>query len=312
MAHQLLVVAWHNIEATWHYPAPAGTGTRGFERQVRWLSRAGTVVPLREAVDSLLAGRRLPPRAVALTFDDGYLDNLELAVPILRRLGLPATFFLVPDLLDGKTSAWWELLGWGFAHAGRASIEWRGVEFPTGGAARASSLAAVAEALKGLDRLERDAAVAGLLERLEPDGDPDVRRLFMDGDQAGRLVAAGMQVGSHSMHHAILSRETPEAQRVDLSGSRSWLEGTLDVPVDVLAYPNGRWADFDEHTVAAAEAAGYLASCTTQAGRNRPDVSSHAVRRVVFEPQRGFAGMALQRVRGRLGAKSQAPPASAT
>jgi peptidoglycan/xylan/chitin deacetylase (PgdA/CDA1 family) len=312
MSSQLLVVAWHNIESTWHYPAPAGAGTRGFERQVSWLNRIGTVVPLGDAIASLRAGRPLPPLAIALTFDDGYVDNLELAVPILRRFGLPATFFLVPDLLDGKASAWWELLGWGFAHAGRASVEWRGAEFPTGGPAGARSLAVVAESLKHLDRLERDAVVAELLERLEPEGEPDVGRLFMDGDQAAQLVGAGMQVGSHSMHHAILGRETPEAQRVDLVQSRSWLERALDVPIDVLAYPNGRWADFDQHTVAAAEAAGYLASCTTQAGRNRPDVPAHAVRRVVFEPHRGFTGMALQRVRGRLGGSSQVPPSAGT
>jgi peptidoglycan/xylan/chitin deacetylase (PgdA/CDA1 family) len=309
MASQLLVIAWHNIESSWHYPARAGVGTRGFERQVRWLARAGTLVPLGETVADLLAGRPLPPRAIALTFDDGYRDNLELAVPILRRLGAPATFFLVPDLLEGKPRAWWELLGWGFANAGRPAVAWRERELATRGAAGQRSMALVADALKTLDREAREAEVAALLELLEPAGEPDIGRLFMDGDQARELLAAGMQVGSHSMHHAILRREAPEAQREDLAASRAWLAEALQVPIDLLAYPNGRWADFDEHTVAAAEAAGYLASVTTQAGRNLPGAAPHTLRRVVFEPQLGLAGMAMRRVKGRL--PTRQVPASA-
>ena len=311
MPSQLLVIAWHNIESTWHYPARAGVGTRGFERQVRWLARAGTLVPLGEAVADLLAGRPLPPRAIALSFDDGYLDNLELAVPILRRLGLPATFFLVPDLLEGKPRAWWELLGWGFANAGRAGVTWRERELATRGAAGHRSMLLVAEALKALDREAREAEAAALLELLEPAGEPDVAGLFMDGDHARKLVAAGMEVGSHSLHHAILGRETPADQREDLAASRAWLAAALDRPIELLAYPNGRWADFDEHTVAAAEAAGYLASFTTQAGRNLPGAAPHALRRVVFEPQLGLAGMAMRRVRGRL-ATRQVPAAAGT
>jgi peptidoglycan/xylan/chitin deacetylase (PgdA/CDA1 family) len=301
MAAQLLVVAWHNIEATWHYPAPPGAGLEGFERQLRWLRRACTVVPLTAAVADLLAGRPLPPRAVALTFDDGYLDNLELAVPVLRRLELPATFFLVPDLLEGKARGWWELLGWGFANAGRPSVAWRGTQLPTRGAAGERAMGTVAEALKELDRHERDAAVAALLDELEPAGEPGtaVQRLFMDADQARQLVAAGMEVGSHSMHHAILSREPAAAQLTDLTASRAWLQKELGVSADVLAYPNGRWADFDEHTVAAAEAAGHLASVTTQAGRNRPGAQPHALRRVVLEPHRGLVATLAQRVTGR-------------
>jgi peptidoglycan/xylan/chitin deacetylase (PgdA/CDA1 family) len=298
---QLLVVAWHNIEATWHYPAPPGAGLKGFERQLRRLWRAGTVVPLTAAIADLLAGRPLPPRAVALTFDDGYLDNLELAVPVLRRLGLPATFFLVPDLLEGKARGWWELLGWGFAQAGRPSVPWRGAELPTRGAAGLRAMGTVAESLKELDRHARYAAVAALLEALEPVGEPApaVQRLFMDADQARQLVAGGMEVGSHSMHHAILSREPPASQQADLVASRAWLQRELAVPADVLAYPNGRWADFDQHTVAAAEAAGHLASVTTQAGRNRPGVAPHALRRVVLEPHRGLVAMAAQRLTAR-------------
>src|SRR4051812_23337545 len=97
---QLLVLCYHNVDPTWSFPARRRAGRLGLERQLRLLKRLATVVPLETAVGALAEGRSLPPRAVALTFDDGYRDNLTVAVPMLQQLELPATFFLVPGLLD--------------------------------------------------------------------------------------------------------------------------------------------------------------------------------------------------------------------
>jgi peptidoglycan/xylan/chitin deacetylase (PgdA/CDA1 family) len=68
---------------------------------------------------------------VALTFDDGYLDNATVAAPMLRHAGLPATFFLVPEFLGGKSRPWWEELGWALAHATAPELHWQGVRYDT-------------------------------------------------------------------------------------------------------------------------------------------------------------------------------------
>ena len=112
MTDRLLIVAWHNVERTWNYPAAPGAGAAGFEHQLRRLQRLGTIVPLAPSLRQLTTGQPLPPRAIALTFDDGYRDNLEVGAPVLERLGLPATFFLVPGILDGTVSPWWETVAW--------------------------------------------------------------------------------------------------------------------------------------------------------------------------------------------------------
>src|SRR5688572_9588150 len=96
---RLLVYAWHNVEGTYCFPNAPGRGVRQLRRQLELLRRVATVVPLEESLRALAAGDQLPPRAVALSFDDGYRDNLDLAVPLLERLDLPATFFLVPGML---------------------------------------------------------------------------------------------------------------------------------------------------------------------------------------------------------------------
>jgi peptidoglycan/xylan/chitin deacetylase (PgdA/CDA1 family) len=301
VSDRLIVIAWHNIERTWLYRVAPGAGVRGFAKQVRLLSRFGTIVPLAEALDDLGAGRPLPPRPIAFTFDDGYRDNLELAVPILERLGLPATFFLVPHLLDGKVRHIWELLHWALDRATVPTFEWHGEILATRGPGRAHMLRTVGPTLRQLDWAGIEPAMDDLIARLEPEGDPaGVGRQFLDGDGAQELVRRGFEIGSHTMRHGILSRETPAVQEQELRESKVWLEQTFGVPVPLLAYPNGRWADFDDATVTAAKAAGYRHSVTTQLGFNRSATPAHTVHRISLEPQRGFTAMSAQRIVWRL------------
>lgn len=104
----MLVLGWHNVEGTPCFPSVRGAGIRGFRAQVEWLARWAEVVPLRESLRALAAGERLPPRAVAITFDDGYRDNFEHAAPVLERLSLPATFFVVTQWIDTDIVPWWD------------------------------------------------------------------------------------------------------------------------------------------------------------------------------------------------------------
>src|SRR5829696_408913 len=159
---------WHNIEGTWCYPSPPGAGTRGFAHQLRRLKQLGTVVPLAESLEALAAGRRLPLRPVALTFDDGYRDNLDVAVPLLEELGLPATFFLVPGLLSDAVRPWWEVLGRGFALARPAVVSWEGRALPTRGHQAQRAYRWLAERLKVLDLATREEQVDELLGLLQP------------------------------------------------------------------------------------------------------------------------------------------------
>jgi peptidoglycan/xylan/chitin deacetylase (PgdA/CDA1 family)/CelD/BcsL family acetyltransferase involved in cellulose biosynthesis len=296
MTDRLLIVAWHNVERTWNYPAAPGAGAAGFEHQLRRLQRLGTIVPLETSLRQLTTGQPLPPRAIALTFDDGYRDNLEVGAPVLERLGLPATFFLVPGILDGTVSPWWETVAWAVQRTARTSLDWEGQTLPLGGRAGRRTLELVTDRLKEHDQVGRAAAVAELLERLEPDGEPDHRRLFLDWDGARELLRRGFEVGAHSMDHAILARESPAAQLTDLVESRRRLEAELDVAVDVLAYPNGSRADYDAATVDAARRAGYSHGLTARSGWNSRATPLFEIRRVVLEPQRTFADIGAQRV----------------
>jgi peptidoglycan/xylan/chitin deacetylase (PgdA/CDA1 family) len=260
------------------------------------------VVPLAPAMEALAAGRPLPPRAVALTFDDGYRDNLDIAIPLLEELRLPATFFLVPGLLSRETRAWWEVLGWGFVRSARSTVQWAGHVLQTRGRAGRASFTWVVEQLKTRDRTARDRLLAELLELLEPEGEPSDGDLFLDWGGARELVRRGFSVGSHSMHHAILSRETAEDQVRDLIDSRRRLEAELGVPMELLAYPNGTRADYDANTIDAARRAEHSFAFGIHAGIVVDTTPPYAVPRFAMEPQLGFSGIVARRVMGRLAA----------
>ena len=265
---RLLVLGYHNIEGTWCWPARPRMGERRFGEQMRILSRVATVVDLRSALDTLASGSALPPRAVALTFDDGYRDNLTVAAPILRRWGMCGTIYLVPGLLDRSVHAWWERLGWAIAGTAARTLHYDGREYRIGDPAqRLYAQRHIEGDVKHLDHATRTARIEDLVDQLAPTTRYGADRLFLDWDSAADLARAGLTVGSHTMEHPILARESAETQRRSLTESRQILQDRLGDEVATLAYPNGTRADYDPTTLQAVADAGYSYAVTTWGGR---------------------------------------------
>lgn len=261
-SRKLLVLGYHNVTPTHRFPSAAGADALG--GQLRMLRRIANLVPLESSLATLGAGGRLPPRAVAVTFDDGYRDNLTDAAPVLRSLEVPATVYLVPGFLSHRVHAWWERLGWALSRARVGSVEFEGETLPLREPAeRATALTVIERAVKRTDHATRAATVERLVGRLDAGGGYDHAALYLDWDGARELVRSGWSIGSHTSTHAILARETAAAQRADLVHSRRQLTEELSVEVAGLAYPNGEQADYDADTIAAARDAGHSHAVTT-------------------------------------------------
>jgi peptidoglycan/xylan/chitin deacetylase (PgdA/CDA1 family) len=299
MGARLTVFGWHNVEPTWCFPNRR-SGIRGLERQLRRLRAVANVVPLGASLEALKAGEPLPPRAVALCWDDGYRDNLDLAVPLLEKLGLPGTFFLVPSLLSGERCAWWEIAGWAFATSTKESGTWQGLSLTTRGAEGRKSYEHASDRLRGMTAATRQDALEDLVDRLAPEGAPGDERLFLDWAGAREMVARGFEVGSHTMSHLNLATESAQDQVADLAQSRAILQSELGQEVRMVAYPFGQADAVSETTQEATVEAGYSYGLTTRSGSNSCTTNPTGAHRVMLDPAQGFLATALGRVRNKL------------
>lgn len=282
----MLIFGWHNVEDSPFFPCAPGQGWRGLRKQLVFLARVTHIVRLSTALDTLSRGYRLPSRSAAITFDDGYRDTLDLAVPLLSELGLPATFFLVPGILSREAPAWWERLAAVISGTTRRSLSWGGRLFHLNTAGqRRAALEEMAEDLKRKNREERERALAAIAAELGGNDYPD--ELFMDWDDVRDLVRRGFDIGSHTMSHSILSRESREEQERDLLESRRQLEERTGAGVTVLAYPNGTADDYSEITIAATNAAGYGHALTTRPGWNGRRTHRYEIRRQMLDRTQG-------------------------
>jgi peptidoglycan/xylan/chitin deacetylase (PgdA/CDA1 family) len=305
MPDRLLVLCWHNVSPT---PAAGGPGgPEGFDRQLRHLGRHASVVPLEAALDALVERRPLPPRAVSITFDDGYRDNVDVAAPILRHHGLPATFFLVPDFLTARRAPWWETLAWAIRDRRAPFMTFEGRDLSRAHPSRATKV--IGSSLKGRTRDGREAAVRAIVEQLDPAGSDPAPGLMMDGDGARALARDGFTIGSHSLDHAILAREDGRAQHDDIARARRALQDLVGQEIAAIAYPNGEHHDVDDVTIDGVRAAGHRFGLLLEAGLARPDGDPYRVPRAFVLPERGQRGLYVQPlkrsvavVRARLGA----------
>jgi peptidoglycan/xylan/chitin deacetylase (PgdA/CDA1 family) len=220
-----------------------------FERQVRHLRRHYRVVPaatLHEAVRRRRRGERFP---AAITFDDDLACHLDVVLPILRRLGVQATFFLSGASLERPYAFWWERLQRAVA-AGVADV-------PALVGAPAGELSAVGLFVEELTPEERDTVA----DRLAGAVGPDPPESGIRADAVRALAEAGMTVGFHTLRHDALTLLPDERLQRALVDGRAALEHAAGAPVDTIGYPHGR---ADGRVATAARAAGFRAGFTTR------------------------------------------------
>jgi len=262
-----------------------------FTRLMEYLAKRYNPVPLGSVVDWLEKDVHLPERAVAVTFDDGYRNVLTNAAPVLERLGIPATLFVVTDFVYNKQMLWPDRLISALSLTQKESLR---VETKTG--AKEMSLGSQskridadrclrsrAKALPDLERVNMLDAVIGQcgveesrLAGAWPDHEP------LEPEELRQLPAMGIEVGSHTCSHGIVSHYPPEQQRRELDRSRSAIEETLGKPCAEFSYPNGAVGDFDAGTRNQVIAAGYRCAVTTVQQRVQAGVDRYEIPRYIL------------------------------
>lgn len=254
-----LVLGYHSVvENTDSVSAPTLPGMlvslNTFRTQLEWIGKHYRFVSLDELGALIEQGKGCRDVA-AVTFDDGYHDTYEQALPLLQKMGVPAAVFVVTDLVGTDTPPPHDLIHQILVEvfAGRHAMP---AAFATAIPEYSRILSPHAVARELLGRVPAT-TLRDMLTDLRAQGSwpaipPELRPL--NWEQLAAMQRGGFIVGSHTRTHALLTRENDETVRDELVRSRSEIEQRLGGPVRHFAYPDGR---FDPRVARAVEAAGY-------------------------------------------------------
>jgi peptidoglycan/xylan/chitin deacetylase (PgdA/CDA1 family) len=245
---------------------PSEPSAEQFDWMVRFIARSFNVLPLQEAAE-LLARRRLPPGAAAITFDDGYADNLAVAWPILARYRVPATFFIATAFLDGGRM-WNDDIIEAVRRAPEGMLDWTSHDlgaYPISDAAsRVACYEQVLARLKYFTHHRRSSLARELSRNM---GTPDDSSLMLTSTQLREIRAAGAEIGAHTDTHPILESIDDRDALREMALGKEKLEAAIGESVHLFAYPNGRPVrDYSERHVQMVKKLGFRAAVSTQMG----------------------------------------------
>ncbi|BDG05853.1 polysaccharide deacetylase family protein [Anaeromyxobacter oryzae] len=290
---RVLILSYHRVTPDFAATARESlasllVSTDTLRRQLELVGRRNDIVSLEEARRVLAEppGRRRRRDVVAVTLDDGYADNAEHALPILAALKVPATVFIPTGYIGTERRLPHDRL-----HAALTELGRRGVPFERAGLPSPVQALLTACAESGpaatLDRLisrlphDRLVALADALEarlgRTERDLPAGTR--LMTWDEVRALDAAGIDVGGHTVNHAVLSNLPLAEARRELGACRDHVLEHLGKPPRHFAYPNGYYTPAVQREVGAA---GFEAAVTIEDEENRRGQPAYGLKRKVL------------------------------
>lgn len=277
----------------------SGVPTSVFAAQMRILAANWNVLPLQSLLEAARRGET-PPRAAAITFDDGYRDNYEHAFPVLQALGLPATIFLAIAPLEGGGTLWHDRIFDAFERA-EAPIQFERASLPMASAGeRRRAVLTVLDRLRRLAPAERDERIAAIVSAMVGTALPSTRRM-LTWDEVRAMQNAGIEFGAHTVTHPILSRMPHEEAVAEIRCSKETIEARLGVPVRLFAFPNGRREDYTPALLDALPALGFTGALTTEWGLNDRKTPPFELRRVGawgVDPAVSFTRLGWHRLAG--------------
>ena len=265
-SNRLTILIFHRVLASPDPIFPDEPDAARFDEMMGWIKSWFNVIPLDVAVDALKTGK-LPARAAAITFDDGYADNHDVALPILQKHGLPATFFIATGFLDGGRM-WNDTIIESIRKCPMPVLDleklkmgYHEVANPERKRSAIENLISQIKYLSVAERLDRTEKIAEATQ-IKPPND-----LMMTSAQVRKLRNAGMQIGAHTVSHPILARTDIKTAQNEIISSKNMLEALLGEKVNLFAYPNGKpGIDYSIEHPALVRELGFSAAASTAWG----------------------------------------------
>lgn len=235
-----------------------------FDDILKFIKRYYHLVRLEDVVSATVRGTQLPPRALLISFDDGWRDNLCYALPILNRHEVSAALFVSSDAIEDEQVCWWQdvvlwALRTGRVHAANLLRE---ISARAGSEAaaeeRADDVLGLLVRLSALDPAIRDAILDPLTKQLQA---LQEGRQMLDTSSLRELAAAGVGIGSHGAAHLPLTQLADPGS--DLDEARRRLSAVIDdSEISSLSFPHGR---YDARIVHCARTLGHALQFTSDA-----------------------------------------------
>lgn len=234
-----------------------------FDWQMQLLRNYFTPLSLDDAITHLKQNT-LPANAVCVTFDDGYLNNLTVAQPILQKYNIPATVYVATAFSHGE-NMWNDRLQYLFADECRTQLQLDDVVVALADMTqRRHSAQQWIKRLKYLPVAERRDKITQYYRQNNATEQP---ALMMTPGQIKQLAAAGISIGAHTVDHPILKTLSPDEQRQQIADSKKQLQQWLGTEVKHFAYPNGvEGTDFDDIAVDLVRECGFHSAVVTNWG----------------------------------------------
>ena len=268
---RLSILIFHRVLPTPEPVYPDGPDAAQFDRLMTRVARQYRVLSLGDAL-SHLQQRTLPRRALVITFDDGYADNAELALPILKRHGLTATVFVTTGFLDGGCM-WNDRIIHMFRRCTHDSVDLAALGLPVlplaSVAQREHTIVTVLKCIKYMPLGDREQALSRVAAATGVASHP--QGLMMTTAQVQQMHRAGIELGGHTVHHPILTELDRASAGAEIAQGRDRLQQMVDAPIEVFAYPNGRpGQDYAAEHVQLVRQAGFKGAVTTAPGTSAP------------------------------------------
>ncbi len=264
-----------------------------FERQLRYLKKYYTLLSFEDWLNLREKKEPIPPKALILTFDDGYESNFQIAFELLKRYEVPATIFLATDFLDGARAQWTDQVEWAAEKApeGRYRLtedeKVPALTINSSPNSRLQTVAAIKTFLKNMPQRQRDETLNFLLRELKlMPGTSEIPAVYrpLTWNQVREMRRSGLvSFGSHTRSHVILSRCGGELSTRELSESRAKIEKEIGEACTLFCYPNGMPGDFNQATREAVQKAGYRCAATCIEGFNDSAGDPYEIKRFGFK-----------------------------
>lgn len=237
-----------------------------FDWHMREVAKNFQVIKLGDAVKNLKNGE-LPAGALCITFDDGYADNFTVALPILKKWNLPATFFISTSFLDGGCM-WNDVVIDSVSNTREQNLDLSMHELGYYSLAtpeqRMMTISELIKKVKHLPYEARSAMIQAINEALNVKIRTDI---MMSTEQIRGLHEQDMEIGAHTVTHPILTKLENQAALAEIETSKKILQDMLSSKIELFAYPNGKpIKDYNEQHVAMVKELGFEAAVSTAWG----------------------------------------------